>query len=388
MPEKTYTWKMNKSVTVDYFQKQKNEILGFLRDIILLESPSQDKQNVDKCSQFILKKFSEVNITYQRRPQTEIGDIYIIHYPASQIKTEISPMLVLTHCDTVWPVGKIKDMPIQIKADRFYGPGALDMKAGIVMIFFALKALSDLRLKNKRDILILINSAEEIGHESATGIIKELSETTALGLCLEPALPGGALKLQRKGRLVLRLSAFGKAAHAGSPEKGINAIDELIFQLNNLKTVENNEITLNTGKIIGGEQINMVPDTAEAFIDIRFWDNVQRQKVIDRISELKPKLKGAQIESHIEKITPPMEKTESSSKLLAEITNIASSLGIKIEPGRTGGSSDGAAAAGFGLPVIDGLGPDGDGIHAEHEHVLIPSLIERMALLAELLHRL
>ncbi|MBN2245636.1 MAG: M20/M25/M40 family metallo-hydrolase [Candidatus Aminicenantes bacterium] len=379
---------MNKSVTIDRFQKQKKEILAFLRDIVLLESPSQDKQYVDKCSQFILKKFSELNITYQRRPQTQIGDIYIIHYPAFTRNKDFSPMLVLTHCDTVWPVGKIKDFPIQIKADRFYGPGALDMKAGIVMIFFALKALSDLRLENKRDIFILINSAEEIGHESATGIIKELSETTALGLCLEPALPGGALKLQRKGRLVLRLSALGKAAHAGSPKKGINAIDELIFQLNNLKTVENDEITLTIGKIKGGEQINMVPDKADAFLDIRFWDNAQKQKVIDHISKLKPMQTGAQIESHIEKINPPMEKTAGSQKLLSEIIKIASSLGIKIETGRTGGSSDGATAAGFGLPVIDGLGPDGDGIHADNEHVLIPSLIERTALLAELLHRL
>ena len=375
-------------ITIDYFQKQKKEILAFLKDIVLLESPSQDKKYTDKCSQFILKKFSNLDITCQRRPQKQIGDLYIMSYPAANNKKGFLPLLVLTHVDTVWPVGKIKDMPIRIKGDKFFGPGALDMKAGIVMTYFALKALSDLRIENKRDILFLINSAEEIGHESATRIIKELSETASLGLCLEPALPGGILKLQRKGRLVLRLTACGKAAHAGSPEKGINAIDELIFQLNNLKTVENDEVTLNIGKIQGGAQINMVPDKADAFIDIRFWNNIQRQTIINQITRLKPTQTGAHIEYHIEKINPPMEKTERSIKLLDKITRIASPLGIKIEAGRTGGSSDGATAADFGLPVIDGLGPDGDGIHAENEHVLIPSLIERTALLTELLCRL
>lgn len=375
-------------VTVNLFKKQKKEILAFLKDIVLLESPSHEKEYTDKCSRFILKKFSELNITYQCKPQKQIGNLYIMNYPAPNKKKIYPPLLVLTHVDTVWPIGKIKTMPIQIKGDKFYGPGALDMKAGIAMTFFALKSLSELHLENKRDILILLNSAEEIGHESATKTIKTLSEKSSLGLCLEPALPGGALKLQRKGRLVFKLSAYGKAAHAGSPEKGINAIDELIYQLNNLKTIENNDITLNIGKIKGGEQINMVADKADAFIDIRFWSNNQRQKIFNQISKLKPKQTGANIEHHIEKINPPMEKTKKSTELLEKITKIAVPLGIKIESGRTGGSSDGATAANFGLPVIDGLGPDGDGIHAENEHVLISSLIERTALLTELLHRL
>lgn len=379
---------MKQNALFDYIKKQKEEVLAFLTEIVHLESPTQEKKHTDRCMSFIVKKFSELKVTYQCRPQKKIGNIYILNYPAFNEKNELSPLLVLTHVDTVWPVGKLKNMPIRIDNDRFYGPGALDMKAGIVMTYFALKALSDLGKKNKREILVFINSAEETGHESATKIIKELAEKASIGLCLEPALPGGALKLQRKGRLVLRISAYGKAAHAGSPDKGINAIDELIHQLNYLKNIENENITVNIGKIHGGQQINMVADNAEALLDIRFWSDIQRQQILAQLSRLKPVQTGAYIEHYIEKINPPMEKSESSSQLLGRIMKIASSLGIHIETGRTGGSSDGATAAGFGLPVIDGLGPDGDGIHAEYEHVLIPSLIQRTALLTELFHRL
>lgn len=380
--------RMEKNAVIDHIKQQKEEMLVFLKKIVLLESPTQEKKHTDRCMSFIVKKFSELNTTCQCCPQKKIGDIYIIRHPAFIKKRGLSPLLVLTHVDTVWPVGKIKTMPIRMDNNKLYGPGALDMKAGIVMAYFALKAISDLRLENRRDIIVFINSAEETGHESAAKIIKELAEEASVGLCLEPALPGGALKLQRKGRLVLRLSAYGKAAHAGSPEKGINAIDELIYQLNNLKNVENENITVNIGKIHGGEQINMVADNAEALIDIRFWSDNQKQKILEQITRLKPVQTGAYIEHRIEKINPPMEKSEKSTALLDRIIKIASSLGIQIETGRTGGSSDGAAAADLGLPVIDGLGPDGDGIHAENEHILIPSLIGRTALLTELFHHL
>ena len=379
---------MKKNALLNHIQKQKEEILAFLKEIVLLESPTREKKFTDRCMAFIVKKFSELNITYQCLSQDKIGDIYIINYPAFNKKKDLFPLLVLTHVDTVWPIGKIKTMPIRIENDKFYGPGALDMKAGIVMTYFALRALSDLEQRNKRDILVLINSAEETGHEAATKIIKELSEKASIGLCLEPALPGGALKLQRKGRLVLKVSAYGKAAHAGSPDKGVNAIDELIYQLNDIKNIENANITVNIGRIQGGEQINIVADKAEAFLDIRFWNDVQRQKILAQISRLKPVQTGAYIEHRIEKINPPMETTEKTTDLLGRITKIASSLGIQIETGRTGGSSDGATAADFDLPVIDGLGPDGDGIHAENEHVLIPSLIQRTVLLTELFHHL
>ncbi len=371
-----------------YYKSCQGEMIQLLKNLVELESPSSDKKAVDQCISYAVDKFKKAGAKISRFPQEEIGDLYLIEYPKKKIAGKEEQSLILTHLDTVWSVGKINKMPFYISKEKIFGPGVLDMKAGVVMAIYAIKTLNDLNIKPKRKIAIFINSAEETQSEASEKIIKDLARKSAYVLCLEPALPGGALKMQRKGRLVVRLECRGKAAHAGNPELGINAIEELMGQWRRLKTQTTKQITMNIGMIGGGEKANIVADKAWVILDIRFWKNTQKEKIINFFRKLKPINKGAHLTYTIESFTPPMEKTLASSKLLAKARKIAASLNIKLEAGKTGGGSDASIASSLAIPTLDGLGPKGDGIHAEDEHLILSSLIERTALLTQLFCRL
>jgi glutamate carboxypeptidase len=371
-----------------YFKSRQGEIVNLLKTLVHLESPASDKEAVDKCSAFLVGEFKKTGAKVTRFPQKKIGDLYTIQYPVSKSKKD--QILVLTHIDTVWPVGKIKDMPFYLSGNKIFGPGVLDMKAGLVMALSALKTFHELNIEPQKNIIVFINSAEEIGDPASAEIIRKLAKSSEHVLCLEPSLPGGILKAQRKGRLVVRLDVTGKSAHAGTPEKGINAIDELMEQLRDLRKLRRfNGMTLSIGLIGGGEKVNIVAEKASATLDIRFWTNIHKQKILDTLKQLDPFFPGAKIRFSIESSTPPMEKTEPSQALFSRIQDIAASaLKVTLETGKTGGGSDASIASGLGIATIDGLGPDGDGIHAENEHLLLPSLVQRTALLTELLRQL
>lgn len=371
-----------------YFKSRQGEIINLLKNLVSRESPSQDKKAVDACSSYVVGEFRKVGAKVSRFPQKRTGDLYLVEYPASAKAATEGQILILTHIDTVWPVGKIEKMPFFISGSKVFGPGALDMKAGLVMAISALKAVHQLSIRPAKRIAVFINSAEEIGNEASNEMILKLAKKSSYVLCLEPALPGGALKTRRKGRLVLRLEVKGKAAHAGTPEKGINAIDELMAQLRKLKRLATSGVTLSIGQIGGGEKANIVPEWAWAVLDIRFWSSGQQEKIISTSKQLKPTNPGAKIKFSVESLTPPMEKTKPSAQLLLEVKKIASSLEMALEDGKTGGGSDASIASSIGVPTLDGLGPDGEGIHAENEHLLLPSFIQRTALLTEILRQL
>ncbi|MCJ7564071.1 MAG: M20 family metallopeptidase [Candidatus Aminicenantes bacterium] len=371
-----------------YFKSRQGEMINLLKDLVQRESPTSDKKAVDACSLYLIEQFKKIGVKTRKFPQKEVGDFHLVEYPAKEDKSLEGQILVLTHIDTVWPVGKIKKMPFYVSGEKVLGPGVLDMKAGLVLSYFALKTLNELNIRPQKKIAIFINSAEETGNDEAHDIIRKLAKKADSVLCLEPALPGGGLKVQRKGRLVIRLDAFGKSAHGGTPEKGVNAVEELIAQLRRVQTLKSKDISVNIGLIGGGEKANVVPDKAWAICDVRFWNTVQKDKIIGFFKKLVPRLRGARIKFSVESLTPPMEKTRASTDLFLEAKKIAADLGIALEGGKTGGGSDASIAAGVGVATLDGLGPDGDGIHANHEHLILPSLIQRAALLVELLRQL
>lgn len=373
---------------IRYFKSRQGEMVSLLKEMVNLESPSSDKKAVDESSSFVVKGFRKLGAKITAFPQEKIGDIYLAEYQPGDPKVKKEQILLLTHVDTVWPVGKINKMPFYIAEKKIYGPGVLDMKAGIVVVLSSLKAMRELKIEPKKRIAVFINSAEEIGSRPSYELIKRLAKKSVYVLCMEPALPGGKLKMQRKGRLVIQLSAEGKPAHAGTPEKGVSAVEELLAHLSRLKQIRTKERTVNIGLIGGGEKANIVAKNAYAVLDIRFWDYVQKEHIMRFFKELKPVLRGARVKFSIESSTPPMEKTKASMNLFHRIKEIGESLGLKLEEGKTGGGSDASIASSLGIPTVDGLGPDGNGIHAENEHLLLPSLVERTALLTEVLSQL
>jgi glutamate carboxypeptidase len=371
-----------------YFKSRQGEMVHLLKNIVGRESPSQDKKAVDDCSAFVVGEFKKTGAKITRFPQKKIGDLHLVEFQGSPKSPSEGRILVLTHIDTVWPVGKIDKMPFYISGDKVYGPGVLDMKAGLVEAVFALKALHQLSLRPARRVAVFINSAEETGHDASHEIIARLARGSGLVLCLEPALPGGGLKTQRKGRLVIRLEVKGRAAHAGTPEKGVNAIEELVGQLHRLKKLATAGVTVSVDLIGGGEKANVVAEAAWAVMDIRFWDSAQKDRIVGAFKHLKTAKPGAKFKFMIESLTPPMEKTKASVRLFRQAKEIAAVMEINLAEGRTGGGSDASIASSMGVATLDGLGPDGDGIHAENEHLLLSSLVQRTALLTELLRQL
>jgi glutamate carboxypeptidase len=371
-----------------FFKSRQGEMVHLLKNIVGRESPSHDKKAVDACSAFVVGEFRKTGAKITRFPQKKIGDLHLVEFAGPPRPPSDGRILVLTHIDTVWPVGKIDKMPFYISGDKVYGPGVLDMKGGLIEAIFALKALHQLNLRPARRIAVFINSAEETGHEASREIIARLAGGSRIVLCLEPALPGGALKTQRKGRLVVRLEVKGRAAHAGTPEKGVNAIEELVGQIRHLRKLATAGATVSVNLVGGGEKVNVVAETAWAVMDIRFWSSAQKDKIIGAFKHLHPERPGAKFKFEIQNLTPPMEKTRASVQLFQQAQKIASAMEINLTQGRTGGGSDASIASGLGVATLDGLGPDGDGIHAENEHLLLTSLVQRTALLTEFLRQL
>ena len=371
-----------------YFKSRQGEMVNLLKNIVSLESPSSDKNAVDKCSTFLAKEFQKSGAKVTRYPFKDLGDLYLAEYPRLKPKERKEQILILTHIDTVWPIGKIKEMPFYISGNKVFGPGVLDMKAGLVMALSSIKAIHELNIEPQKKIAVFMNSAEEVGSEVANEMIQKLAKRSSCVLCLEPSLPGGALKNQRKGRLVIRIKTKGKSAHAGNPDEGINALEELMVQLKVAQRLKSKAITVNIGIIEGGERINIVPDSASAYIDIRFWNSTQKTNIINSFKQRQPTLQGAKVKYSVENYLPPLEKNKASDRLFGRIRDIASSINMQLEAGKSGGGSDASIAANTGVATLDGLGPDGAGIHAEDEHLLLPSLIERTALLTELLCQL
>ncbi len=368
-----------------YFKSRQGEIIRLLKQLVTLESPTQDKEAVNKCTQFCAAELKKAGLKVTRHSQEESGDFITAEMHIPQEEAHSKSYLILTHADTVWPVGQIEKMPFYVQDQKIFGPGVLDMKAGLAMVLSVFRTFHQLNLASKKRITLFINSTEEAGSQNADKMLEKLAKSSSAAFCLEPAVPGGALKLQRKGRLVMQLETRGKAAHAGSPEKGVNAIEELLYQLQKVRRLRTKEATINIGVIQGGTKPNVVAEQASVLLDFRFWDAERKDKIHSFLKNLEPHFKGAHIKSIPLSYKPPMEKTPASARLFQEVKDLAQSMGITLAAGKTGGGSDASVIASRGVPTLDGLGPDGDGIHAAHEHLLLPSLIERTALLASML---
>lgn len=370
---------------IPYFRSRRGAMLSLVKKMVEMESPSADKAAVDKCSRFIIKNLKQLGAQVTEYPQVEIGDLYKAEYIPVGVNAALPGILVLCHVDTVWPVGTLHEMPFYSNGDKLYGPGVLDMKSGIAMVLTALKTLQELNLVPPKKICVYLSSCEEISSVVSDDFIRKLARSSDCVLCMEPALPGGALKLQRKGRKAIVLRTYGKSAHAGNPDKGVNAIEELLLQLRAISRLRSNHISVNIGKIMGGENINTVPREANARLDIRYWTTLQEKKISEHLAQIQPQIPGANVTYEIEKQTVAMELTPNSRALFKKAQGIAQTLDIALTAGKTGGGSDASLASNMNVPTLDGLGPDGDGIHAADEHILISSFIEKTALLTEFL---
>lgn len=296
--------------------------------------------------------------------------------------------LLIGHTDTVWPIGTLATMPVERSGDTLRGPGVFDMKAGLVMILHALEALQALDLAPALTPLVLINADEEIGSRESGPHIRRLARLADRALILEPALgPGGKLKTARKGIGQLRVTVFGRSAHAGlEPEAGASAILAMARLVEDLQALADPALgtSVNVGLIEGGSRANVVPAECRAVVDLRVPSEAAGAALMDRVRALRSRVPGTrlQIEGGIGR--PPMEPTPANRRLWTQAHQAGRALGLELDEASVGGGSDGNLTSPY-TATLDGLGPIGDGAHAPHEQVHIPSLPERAALLALLM---
>lgn len=298
--------------------------------------------------------------------------------------------LVLCHYDTVWPLGTVAERPFHIRDGVAHGPGVLDMRGGIVAALGALQMLRDARAL-RRGARILITPDEESGSAASKQLILDRAASAAVVLVPEPALPRGALKTERKGWIVFRVQARGRAAHAGlEPELGVSAIDELVDRLHDVRRLADPDAgtTLNCGELSAPNPPNVVADFAEATIDVRVPDPTEEARVRRGFAALSAERDGATLTVQEIHCRPPLERTPAIAEAASRARSLARLLGLEIGEGSAGGVSDANLAASTGVPVLDGLGPEGGGAHAVDEHVIVESLLQRTALIALLLAEL
>jgi glutamate carboxypeptidase len=297
--------------------------------------------------------------------------------------------LILGHTDTVHPRGTLAaQRGLRTEGDRLYGPGVFDMKASCVMAIEALRCLTAMALVPRRPVTLLLTCDEEIGSATGRPLVEREARRAAQVLVLEPPAPGGCVKTARKGVGVWTVAAQGIASHAGlNPEKGASAILELARQTERLHALNDSArgTSFNVGLIQGGTRSNVVAAQAEMEVDVRFGAMEEARRVENLMSNLQPfdERVSLTIEGGINRA--PLERTAGVVKLFQHAREIAARLGFELAECSVGGASDGNFAAALNVPVLDGLGVDGDGAHAAHEHILLRDITPRTALLAGLI---
>lgn len=370
---------------LNYLQTNEQEILQDLEEFVKKESPSRDKALVDECGHYLQELFQKhLDVTPEVFTEKEVGN-----HLKFTIGDGEKQILIIGHFDTVWEKGRLS---YRVEGNKAYGPGILDMKGGMVQAIWAVKAIRELGMSMNKKIVFLCNSDEEIGSIHSRKYIEEEARKSEVALVAEAAVAKtGALKTARKGVGIFKLKVWGRAAHSGNHHHdGISAIEELARQTIFLQELTDYEkgSTVNVGVVKGGTGSNVVPEYAEADIDLRISSLEEAERVSALILGLKPILDGTKIKVTGEVNRPPMERTEEIGKLFHTAQVIASELGFELDEAAVGGGSDGNFTAALGIPTLDGLGCEGEGLHAENEHVLINTLSKRAALLANLLLRI
>jgi glutamate carboxypeptidase len=374
---------MTKHLPIAVFEDRLDDQLDLLRGMVELESPTTEKAAVDEFGAFVAESMRTQGADVQCFPQETAGDHWLGRWGEGA-----GGVLVLTHIDTVHALGTIRSMPWRVSEDRAYGPGVLDMKAGLAIALTAIEAVYEALHPRECHVSLLCTSDEETGSHTSRKLIEDLAGEHAWVLCMEPGLPDGSLKTWRKGIGDFRVDVTGRAAHAGAnPEAGVNAIVEMAHVIRYLNSLEDpaKGTTVSVDVIGGGTRTNVVPASCFAEVDMRILEASEMDRLNAAMSNLEPVLPGARLSFDGSWNRPPMPRSPVVAEAFGKAQAIASELGLQLTEGGTGGGSDANFVAPLGVPVLDGLGAVGNGAHSEREYIELSSLPARTALLAALI---
>ncbi len=357
-----------------------------LRQLVECESPSDDPAAVNRFVDLL----SDLTTPYAKLKTVsggKFGKHLLCEFPAA--KRGGGQILLLSHSDTVWPMGTLKTMPFREADGRLWGPGTLDMKGGIAIVLFAMRALRELDIRLPQKVLLQVNSDEEVGSPSSRALTEKNALASKAVYVVEPGTGlTGKLKTSRKGVGAYTVTVNGRAAHAGVDfGNGASAIVELSRQIEKIAGFTNLDrgLTVNPGVISGGTRSNVIAAEAVAHIDIRVQKLKDFAPLDRKFQTLKPFDKRCTISVTGGLNRPPMERSIGTIALYRTAQKITKAMGLAIEESATGGGSDGNFTAALGIPTLDGLGPVGEGAHAPNESLLIDRIADRIALFAGLM---
>ncbi|MGJ5181972.1 M20 family metallopeptidase [Bradyrhizobium oligotrophicum] len=363
-------------------------LLDQIRRWVEIETPTERPDQLNRLVDEVMADHAGLPVSLERIAGSDgCGDHLVVRSNWGQSEPGI---LVLSHLDTVHPVGFIQSrLPFRVEGNSAFGPGIYDMKAGANLAHNALRATAQAG-GGPLGITHLYVSDEEIGSPTSRPLIEEFGKKAKYVLVTEPARDGGKIVTARKGIGCFEVKIHGKASHAGAkPLEGRSAVRELghvILALEGLSD-EKRGITVTVGVVSGGTKRNIIPDFAQAQVDLRVPDAEAAQDICARILGLQPKTSGVTLTITGGISRPPFEQSPGAKLLFDHAHAVAAEIGFVLEGVSTGGGSDGNFTAPY-APTLDGLGPDGLGAHTDHEQIFIDTLAPRAALLAALFQAL
>jgi glutamate carboxypeptidase len=375
----------------DHFASRQRELLALTRTLVEAESPSGDEAGSSAVVSLLAaaaRPISAVNSVEKIKSERFGEHVRIRAFASPEAKNNRAAIVILGHTDTVHPRGALEKRPWRIEGGRAYGPGVFDMKANCALAIEVLRACDAAGARPPCPVTLLLTCDEESGSPSGRSLVEAETKRARGVLVLEPPATGGRVKTARKGTGMFTIEARGRAAHAGlEPEKGVSALLELARQTVRLHAMNDSRsgTTVTVTVLKGGTHSNVVPAEGRAEIDVRFSSADDGQWIEKEILNLKPFDERAQLIVKGGINRPPLERTEKVRKLYEQARQIAALLEFELGEASVGGASDGNFVGALGVPVLDGLGIDGDGAHAAHEHIVVDDIPLRGALLAGLI---
>jgi glutamate carboxypeptidase len=370
-----------------YARKNLPEMENFIRELVECESPSDDAKAVNRFVDLFAARLEGL-ARVKTYPGGRFGRHMRCEFLLPGRKTREGWILALGHSDTVYPSGTLATMPFRKARGRLWGPGTLDMKGGLALFVFAMRALRELDVPVSRKVILQVNSDEEVGSDSSRPLTEAAAKAAAAVLVLEPGTGReGRPKTARKGIGDYELFVHGRSAHAGVDfAAGANAVVELARQLDRIAGFVRLDqgITVSPGVVRGGTRSNVVPAEAYAHIDFRVPTLKDAAWLAKQFASLRPVDPRCRLELRGGLNRPPMERSAGVRKLFALAKSLAAELGVRLEESSTGGGSDGNFTAALGIPTLDGMGAVGEGAHSPQESILVSRLADRSALLAKL----
>lgn len=363
--------------------------LELLKEIVNIDSGTGDVRGGTKVGAVLRARLiqlgAEVHSEAAEAPGLPDNLVAVLH------GTGKGKILIIAHVDTVFGPGTAAARPFSMDQQRAHGPGVGDEKVGVVNAFTALKILHDLGFKNFATITFLLDDSEERGSPGSTKLIKRLAREHDVEFNMEPGDPPDALTVWRKGSASIRIQVKGRAAHAGmAPQDGRNAAVELMHQLAALQgafPTSGSGITVNLTVLRAGERSNIIPDQAEATINVRYRKTQEFDTILAKVEAgtHNTQVPDTTVTVAHDPAFPPLTENAQIDALAARARAIYAEIGKTVQLSGNGGASESALAMSEGTPALDGLGYIGGDFHTDHEWIDLSSVIPRLYLFTRLL---